>query len=423
MSTKYEIDKSITVTKADERYINKEFESNNHGKFTVLGVHSVGNNYTKKYLCYFENGGYTISEGGAIRSSSIKPDNASKEDVDFIAKPKIEESILNENHKLRKQLQKSRDDLRILRKSDRGEFRNHEVYDSFMDSMFSIVDTYKRKNKPIISVSDNKKVAIMQFSDHHICQKIDLPNNKYDVEIARDRLFRYIDKTVNEYLIPLNITEINIFFTGDLFNLDFLTDQLLTNQYVRAEAFVRGYDLYCEVVEYLLELGYSISIASILGNESRLNTREHMSNVDYIAKDNFDYICHQMLKRRFNDVKFLNEGDQLEDMINVNGKNIILTHGNNLKHSNLMDSINKLKLRWQNYSGIYADYALFGHIHQSLIDSGFARSSSLCGGNSYSDKKLNIPSSTANQNLFLVGKDISGIIINCEKEKIKHGKN
>jgi hypothetical protein len=407
----YKINKNIIPSQNDlDVYIGKTFQSNYHGKFKVLGIHSVGRRSTKKYLCQFEDGGITISDGNVIRKGEIKPNYYAEEEVE------IDESLEKENAKLRKQLQKSRDDLRILRKDDRSMYRNNEVYSNFIDSLMDYVDNRCDNYTPcrIKPIDENlQKQMILCFGDHHLGQKISLPTNEFNMDVARQRLFKYVNKSL-EYAKSMNISNITVLWVGDGLNLDDRLDQLLTNQYTRAESFLRAFDLYCEIVEYLLNKGYEISMAGIVGNESRMKGHEHMSNVDDVAKDNLDYMVYQMLKRKYkNYITFINDCDKLEDMIHVNGHEIIILHGNNIKHSNLDREIKSVKERWFTYSGIWADYAMLGHIHSPLITSDYARSSSLCGENSYSDKKLNISFSSVSQNMFIVGKDIHGIIVDC----------
>jgi len=411
----YRVDNNIKPSQNDmEKYINRTFASNRNGEFKVTGIHSIGKNYTKRYVCEFEDGGISISYGKEIRTGELKPSHYPNNEKVIIKK--VDEALEVENSKLRKQLQAARDNLRVLRKEDRSLFRNDEVYSNFMESLMGYVENRCPSYKPcnIKPREENlNKQMILQLSDLHLGQKIDLPTNKFNMDVARQRLFKYVNKCL-EYAEPMNISIINIVFTGDLTNLSYRTDQLLTNQYVRAEAFVRSFDLYCEMVDYLLEKGYELSMSGVVGNESRMKEYEHMSNVDEIAKDSLDYMVYQMLKRRYlKHANFINDCDKLEDMINVNGKEIILLHGNNLKHGNLDREIKSVKERWFTYSGIWADYSLFGHVHSGLLTADYARSSSLCGENSYSDKKLNISFSSVSQNMFIVGEDIQGIIIDC----------
>ena len=100
------------------------------------------------------------------------------------------------------------------------------------------------------------------------------------MDIARERLFKYINKCLNDYILPLGIEEVDLVFTGDLVNLDERLDQLLTNQYGRAETTIRAFDILSEVIEYLLDKELYINAHGVVGNESRVKAHEYFSSVD-----------------------------------------------------------------------------------------------------------------------------------------------
>ena len=362
----------------------------------------------------FESGGFINPEFHFPNVEEYKLDESRYSKVEEDEENNTDESVLKENRLLRKQVQTLRDKLRILRAEDRKGFRQEEIKEEFLNELRNIIPIYRdERTIPKIYRTDNK-TAILQISDVHIGKTIDLQTNKFNPKIARERLFKYIDKTIIEYLMPLGIVDIDLCFTGDLINLSHRESQKLTNSNVRAEMTLIAFDIFSDIIEYLLNSGYNLNLSSVLGNESRFAQHVPQECDNRIALDNFDYLIFQMLKRRFEKVvNFKNEGDQLDSMIEINGKNIILVHGDMLQQSKLKESVKNLKLRKYEDTGKFADFILLGHIHEAIIQNDLGRSASICGEDSYSNNKLNIPRSYISQNLYIVGEDIQGIIVKC----------
>ena len=311
--------------------------------------------------------------------------------------------------KVKKQLQKRMDTQRIERKTLRSENRWSSIIEDTFEKLLERVEVFK-PNKPTGKKveTESSKVGVMFISDLHIGEVVDLDDNQFNSIIAEKRLNEYTDRCIERF-DQEHITDINLVFTGDLLNLDNHTDKKLTNEAQRAESFEKLYGIISSMIDRLLDEDFSLKIASCVGNEGRFNSFETMSNVNKIALDNFDYMLLMMLRVRYekqDEINFLNNGDKIEDMIEINGKHFILLHGNNLKHNKLADEVEKVKLRWWKKTNIMADFVVFGHIHSPLITNTFARSGSLVGANGYSDTRLNIPTSCASQNIGIVGDTI-----------------
>ncbi len=315
------------------------------------------------------------------------------------------EELIQYSINLKKKLQRTQDTLRIERKALRFENRASQHVENLLEDLIDSVPKCKiQPNK--YEVCDNNKSGIIQLSDLHIGERVDLANNKYDFDTAKKRLNMFFNEAITEFKLK-SITNVFILLTGDLINLDTHMDKKITNEACRSEAMTKAFEMLSACIELLLKEGFNLSMASVVGNESRLDGYEKFSSINSIAMNNFDYLLYFLIKTRYNDsITFLNNGDTLEDMVNVNGKNIILVHGDKLSHNNLIDSVNKLKLRWFEKTGIMADYCLLGHIHQDKIENIYARSGSLVGANGYSDNGLNIPNSRASQNIGIIDENI-----------------
>ena len=325
------------------------------------------------------------------------------------------EFLLKSNQQLRKQVQSYQDKLRLLRAEHRSEFRKGNSISELLDGFNELIPKYNREPINKIGKILSENVGIIHISDSHVSKTVNLPINTFNLEVARKRLLKYIDTCI-ETFHNNKISNCVIVFSGDLTNLS-THGMDMTNEFKRSESILKSFDLFSEIFEIILKENISIKTCSILGNESRLIADQYMSNVDSEAKENLDYVIFQMLKRKFKgcvDVEFLNEGDSLEYLLNVLGHDIIVFHGHNLKHNNLNQEIDKIKIRYSKVTGKYPKYCLFGHVHDPIITGNYARSGSIVGEDYYSTNNLNIPHSSVTQNLYLVDKEkITGMIIDC----------
>ena len=316
------------------------------------------------------------------------------------------EELIQYSINLKKKLQRTQDTLRIERKALRFENRASQHVENLLEDLIEAIPKCKIQPNKYEVCDNNNKEGIIHLSDLHIGETVDLINNKYNFEIAQRRLTNLFNDAIMEFKSK-SITNVCVLFTGDLINLDTHMDKKITNEACRSEAMTKAFEMLSICIELLLKEGFNLKMASVVGNESRIHGYEKFSSINSIAMDNFDYLLYFLIKTRYEDsITFLNNGDKLEDMININGKNIILVHGDKLRHNNLIDSVNKLKLRWFEKTGIMADYCLLGHIHQDKIENIYARSGSLVGANGYSDNGLNIPNSRASQNIGIIDENI-----------------
>jgi len=312
--------------------------------------------------------------------------------------------------KTKRQLQRSTDTLRIERKAWRLENRKEQHALNLLDDILAEVPKCKiEKTNNIIKIYNNS--IIIQLSDLHIGEVVELHDNKFNFEIAKKRLTELFNEAIS-FANKFNTNNITILFTGDTINLDSHMDKKITNEASRSKALIKAFEILSSCIDMLIDKKFYVSIGGIVGNEGRLNGYEKFSSVDEIALDNFDYLLFNMINARFSkQIKLINNCDSTECMVNINGKNIILVHGDKIKHNDLHNETIKLKQRWYEKTGVMADYVLLGHIHSHRVEPTFARSGSLVGANSYSDNGLNIPSSVASQNILIINDRIMAIPI------------
>ena len=304
--------------------------------------------------------------------------------------------IVRENVRLSKQKQKAQDKNRIFNKS----FREHarienavEEYSKELITLFENNDLHKTLNSFDVN---NKAVGVIQFSDVHFNELVELENNRYDFRVASARTRHFVDKA-RTYFKTSDVSNVVVALTGDLMNSDRRLDELLNQATNRAKATFLGVDILQQAIIDLNQ-DFNVTVASVVGNEGRANKEIGWSSV--VATDNYDYTIFQCLRYLFRDksIKFIH-GDPSELVINVAGQNLLMLHGHGSLKGKLDTTVNQIAGRYS-LKGIKIDYVIFGHIHSARVGDNFGRSSSMVGANDYSEKALNL-NGRASQNCYI----------------------
>ena len=319
---------------------------------------------------------------------------------------------------LAKSLQRSRDLTRIKSKEVREGTRVLNAVSELDKELITLIQkkgmslrtkSHKRTDSP------SRVVGVIQISDVHFNEEIDLPNNKYNFKIAAKRLEKHVFKSM-KYFKANEVSEVVVAMTGDMMNSDRRLDELLENATNRSKAVFLAVDI---LQQLILDINkkYPVTVASICGNEGRVNP--DLGWIDQIASDNYDFTIHQTLSHLFKGKKgvtFVPIENPLEQVLDINGKHILLCHGHNgvATNSNIENGVSKYISRYS-VAGIRLDYVLMGHIHSANIGDFYSRSSGLPGGNAYSDKALNLYS-RASQNAFVISQEsIDGLKVDLQE--------
>lgn len=308
--------------------------------------------------------------------------------------------IVTENVRLAKGKQKLQDLNRIQNKSFREFARLDNTLLEANEKLREVIAKNSFKIKLPKSKSSKSDVAmIVQLSDLHFNELVNLPHNKYDFQIAGKRLKKFADKIKAESKL-YNVKKIFIAMTGDLMNSDRRLDEMLNQATNRNNATYLSYLLLSQFIVDINDIA-EITIAGISGNESRAKQEPGYS--DIIATDNYDFTIFNMLKVGLPGITFI-EGDPLELVVNVNGINVLLVHGQGLE----TDTQKKIQQIMGKYSvrGVDIGFVVYGHLHTPYLTDYSARSGSLVGSNDYNEKALFLVSK-ASQNIHLIFKDKS----------------
>ena len=309
--------------------------------------------------------------------------------------------LLVENVRFSKKVQMYQDLNRVERKTFREHARIENSVQAYNTELIQILKQY-----PLPAYKKGKEqkitgnVAVIHLTDLHLNELVNLSFNKFDFQIAAKRLKKFAINA-KKYLEANQVNRVLIAMTGDLLNSDRRTDELLSEATNRAKATILAVVLLRQFIEDLIT-DYNVSIANVIGNESRIT--EDVGWTDAVVTDNYDFTIFNILKLLFekSGVKFISDDNSLERVVEIDNQNILLLHGNQLK-GNLEQAIQKIKGKYVSQR-ISINFVICGHLHSARIGDVYARGSSLVGANGYSDSALQLES-RASQNVHIFYKD------------------
>lgn len=339
--------------------------------------------------------------------------------------------ITKEYKRLKKSIQRLRDENTALRAIERREFRAEEEMRSWRESINELIRGSRenvwmdfaeteREEEKLLGREGKKNVGFLVLSDWHIGKTVGLDGNRFDFEEARKRLTR-LSVNVCKYLKLYNISTLHIALLGDFIHAQHRRDMKSAAQFVEIEAGVYCYHLIREFIESFRFALNDIVISGVVGNESRFDSHEFHTNINSEAKNSIDYMIYEMLKSNFElipEVTFnINGSNLFENVLKINENfNILAIHGDKINQNNIDNEISKLKLKVFNEKREYIDYVILGHIHSTLITDKYARNASLVGADEYASRGLNIPESYVSQLFGVVcDRDIHVFSIKLDK--------
>ena len=325
----------------------------------------------------------------------------------------LDKDVIIENVRLAKQKQNAQDRNRIANKSFREHARLDNALSEYNKQLIKVLEKHKIPKLKHVKTESSKAVGVIQISDTHFNEEVNLPNNKYNFEVAAKRLRTYIRKA-KIYLKALGVKEVLIAFTGDLMNSDRRLDEMFAQSTNRSNATFISVQLLKQVVEDVRK-DYKVSLACITGNESRV--KDEIGWDDYIASDNYDFTIYNILRflYRDTDVDFILSKDATEVVVNLAGMNLLMIHGHGSIKAKHETSITQIKGRYASGRDVKIDFVISGHIHSARVGDTYGRSASLVGANAYSEKNLSLEG-RASQNVYIFykNKTIDGIKIDLQ---------
>jgi predicted phosphodiesterase len=306
--------------------------------------------------------------------------------------------LVEQNVRYKKQQQKFADINRVERKSFREYARVENSIEEYIKELVRVFDENPYKPSGVLHTTTGTTIGVIQLSDLHFNELINIKSNQYDFNIASKRLQK-LAREARKYFLVNGVTDVFILCSGDCLNSDRRLDELLAMATNRSKAtFIATQILENMIVD--LNNHFNLHIAGVCGNESRVGKDFNWGNE--LVSDNYDFTIFNILRYKLKDAKginFLGMSDKPEEVIEINGKNFLMLHGNQLS-KDITKDVSKLIAKYAQVD-IIVDFVIFGHLHEAMIADRYARSSSLCGSNNYSEDAL-LLNGKASQNIYLV---------------------
>ena len=155
-----------------------------------------------------------------------------------------DQELLQVNVRLAKRRQALLDTNRIERKAFREHARIENAVTAYTRELAALLDQRGFCQDWLLSEppSDGEAVLIVQLSDLHFNERVDLPSNRYDFNIASARLAKLAAR-VKQLGRSYGASKVVIACLGDFLNSDRRLDELLSNATNRSKATLLAVDI------------------------------------------------------------------------------------------------------------------------------------------------------------------------------------
>lgn len=287
-------------------------------------------------------------DGYKMFKDFVGEDNLSHQPQDIL------KEIEKEKIELKKERWKTRDQRRENEKIVREMARLEHLVEFLRDFLEPLEPTYKKLQVQY----DSDKVGMVILSDWHIGMEIDSRFNKYNKEIAQERLEIVQQETFNKIKRD-DIKRLYIAHLGDSLHGHIHTTARVQSEENVIEQIVSVSKLMQDFIEPFLQEGIEVVFCNVAGNHSRAipNKKDSLG-----TSESFERLIPVMLETKFSQFKNYSQIDDNEGIIelNIKDKNIVLAHGDLDKGNGVITKLNDLL-------NTKVDYLITGHVHNFFI--------------------------------------------------------
>lgn len=184
-----------------------------------------------------------------------------------------------------------------------------------------------------------EKTAILCLSDWHIGSIVDLPNNYYSIDVAKDRAQQLTDR-VKQYCLEMHITNLVIEINGDMVDGIIVTGNRCMQEENTVEQIIDVSKMLAEMINSFKPYVQSIKVVTTLGNHGRLTPNKKDQAGE---KENFEMLIPEFLKLTLDkDIKLITSHGMDIVKYNIGDKIIGLAHGHHDKPVNAIENFIKL---------------------------------------------------------------------------------
>ena len=344
-----------------------------------------------------------------------------KQYYDYLQEREIDNMDSDEMQKINNkiiELKKERTRLADLRTEINKQTREQARFEQMLEMVSESIDKLSkvkplRNNNTVRIVESERKECLICLSDLHYGINIDNEWNKFNSDIAKNRMDYIVDKAI-EFGKLHNCDIANIIITGDVVNNNIHLSSRMSNRECIAEQVVGVSELISNAIQRLSDSFAYVSVSMCEGNHDRIYANK--SDNDY--NDSFIHIIRSYIKARIenlNNVIFTDNkhGNDIVE-INVCNKKIVAVHGDKISQKSLIPRLTSMFGK--------VDYVIRGHVHtpQSEVfgESTLVTVGTFSGVDTYA-RQLGLICKPSQKIMILSSNNDDEIVYNIDLSKIK----
>lgn len=298
-----------------------------------------------------------------------------------------------------------RENQHVLRQINKGtnQLIDFSLVLEEIKNAFENYDYSKFNLKHYTPVKTSGTKMVVGLSDLHIGAVVNTDVNKYNFEIAVDRVSQYASKIISEARMR-GVNEIHIVNLGDVIEHSTMRySQAYDAEFPFSEQITKATDLIIKFITMIANEKINVTYAGIAGNHDRITDKDKNIDGDHAVKA-INYGIESFVKySKSENVKYIQAKDY-KHSLEVNGVKILAIHGD-------LDSKNDANIlsRHSNMDNINYDLVMMGHFHSvDIRESGLGKyvsiSGSTKGADNYSLNKIRRVSAPS-QSYYIIEED------------------
>lgn len=256
--------------------------------------------------------------------------------------------IEKQKDELYKERVRLRDKKRELNALLTAEARYENLVNVLKDEINNLVPVQIERNIPYVS---SNAEACLILSDFHYGIKIDNQVNRYDTNIAKNRITQLVEKTI-EFCQLHRVKTLNIEILGDMCNGHINVGNRVEQEEDAISQVINVSELLTRAIKTLAECIDNVKVYCVFGNHSRLISDKKQS----ITPESVERLIFEYLKLRLPDIEVVTSKTDDYLVANIANKRIVLCHGNN-------DSPTVCVKNFVNILDFKPDEVHMGHFH------------------------------------------------------------
>ena len=277
------------------------------------------------------------------------------------------------------EMQKEKLKFRDQKREFNNKLRRMARLEHLEDYLKEVTEELEPVSLPVEQQQENNgSEAMVVLSDWHLGMVIDSQFNKFNEDVARYRINKVKQKTMDK-VKKENVETLHIANLGDLIHGSIHVSTKIQSEEDVIQQIIRVSEYLKDFIGEFLELGINVKYYNVVGNHGR--TESNKKDIAGI-EENFEKLTLTILDSTFNKYLNYNSIGCQDGLINIQIKNkdIILAHGDYDKGNGVIAKLPQL------YGKVF-DYVITGHLHrESIKDYGkttHITNGSLCGSDDY----------------------------------------